>query len=143
MTVPSARWWMIGAVAALLVALAGPLVSAEHVAEAARPPKPGIAVVRLLATTDFLDSRGVVRAITTPSGRRFSVLAVVPTIAPGEILDVFVGPDKLGSMAVTAEGTARLELRARRGDTVPSLTSGTAIAIKTDAGTTVVQGQAQ
>ena len=69
-------------------------------------------------------------------------MAIMPTVAPGEILDVFVGADKVGSMAVTADGTAKLELRARRGDTVPSLTSGTGIAIKTSAGTTVVQGQA-
>ena len=139
------RRWAMAALAALVIGLTGPAADggmAGSVAEAARPAKPGVTVVRLAAGPDAPERRGVARATTTRAGQRFSVLSVVPGTAAGTVLEVFVGADKVGSMAVTADGVARLELWSRHGDAVPSIASGAEVSVKRETGEVLLSGRA-
>ena len=74
------------------------------------------------------------------STREFQVEIEDAKVLAGKVLGVYSNSTLVGRMRVSALGTARLTRSTERGQTVPFISSGTVIRVRTGTGALVVSG---
>lgn len=84
---------------------------------------------------------GVAEHRTSPDGsRHFKVEVEDVNLPAGTVLNVFVNGASIGSMSLDSLREAELELRTNDGQTVPNISAGTSVVVRTQSGSLIVAG---
>jgi hypothetical protein len=125
---------LVTIISCLVVALASIVVNADG----------SDAIIQASLSGPSLNSltpRGVAEQRTSADGsRRFKVEVEDVSLTAGTVLDVLVNGTKVGTLSINSFRQGELELESEHGQAVPSVSAGTIVIVRTQAGATVVSG---
>lgn len=98
-------------------------------------------VAALSGSAAYPNAKGKAVSKVSAEEKEFQVEIENVKALAGKRLTVYVGGAPAGSMLVNAFGTARLNRNTNNGQTVPSVSSGTTVQVKTAAGKLVASGK--
>lgn len=97
--------------------------------------------ISLKGSAQFPNAKGSAKYRNRDGEREFQVEVENVKKLAGKNLNVFVNGSKVGSMKINQLGVGRLVLNSTRGATVPQITSGSKVQVKTGQGVLVVSGK--
>jgi len=131
------QWFKVTVLGAFLAAL---LLSTFMMAPAAHA-KGGDAIrINLTGSAQYPNAKGTAKYKDRGGEREFQVELENARSLAGKTVDVYANGTKVGSFKVSALGAGRLNRNSDLGQSVPNITAGSAIQIKTRAGVLIVSG---
>jgi hypothetical protein len=126
--------------AALFIFMASMLMTALAPAQIALANSADLKI-SLKGSAQFPNAKGSAKYRDRKGEREFQVEVENVKNLAGKKLNVFVNGSKVGSMKINQLGVGRLVLNSTSGATVPQITSGSKVQVKTGQGDLVVSGK--
>lgn len=131
------QWLKVTVLGVFMAAL---LLGTFMIAPAAHAKGGDATRINLTGSAQYQNAKGTAKYKDRGGEREFQVELENAKSLAGKTVDVYANGVKVGSFKVSALGTGRLSRNSDRGQSVPVISSGSAIQIKTRAGALIVSG---
>lgn len=130
-------WWKVTVLAAFVAAL---LMGTFMIAPAAHAKGGNDIRIALRGSAQYSNAKGTAKYKNEGGEREFQVELENAKALKGTSVRVYANGQQVGTMRVNRLGHAELNLNSDRGQSVPSISAGSRIEVKTGNGTLIVSG---